>query len=123
METRLVIAAVTFTLLSTPAYSQFLETYSQWERLSDVKRGMYLAGVFDSMFDTMLARPNKTVSEIMYVHDLVECSTKPSVSVKRLSEKLQAYVRGHPALARGRVTPALEQYLRELCGLSNVEGK
>lgn len=103
---------LTLVLLSTTAYSGFVKTYSDWERLTDENRLFYLAGVIDTLLD---------YNQSLYSFVLEACLDKSNMNGKQLSDDLQAFVKRHPALAGGTVRDALDDYLQELCGLPDMK--
>jgi hypothetical protein len=103
---------VTLVLLSTPACSGFVKTYSEWERLTDGNRIFYLAGVIDTLLD---------YNQSLYSFILEACLDKHNMNGQQLSDNLRAYVKGHPALVKGTVRDALDEYLQGLCGLPDAK--
>src|SRR5215467_1849403 len=103
---------LTLVLLSTPACSGFVKTYSDWERLTEGNRIFYLAGIIDTLLD---------YNQSLYSFVLEACLDKSKMDGKQLSNNLQAYVKRHPVLARGTVRDALDEYLQELCGLPDTK--
>ena len=114
--------AVTLVLLSTPAYSIFVETYSVWERLTDISKGFYLAGVLDTMLEY---DPELTENGINHRFRLSQCveQQRSGITFQDLQKNLQVYVDGHPALLKATFRHALEAYLQELCGLPKPDKK
>jgi hypothetical protein len=105
---------VTLLLLSTPALSQgtrVFYTYSEWERMSDNQRSLYIAGAIDAllMYASNIDRPN------LAVH-LYNCLTKTNLNNLQLANNVQAYTRQHPAVQGDTVQMPLILYLRALCG-------
>jgi hypothetical protein len=104
---------LTLALLSSPAYSGFVKTYSDWERLTEGNRMFYLVGVIDTLLD---------YNQSLYSFVLEACLANSNMGGKQLSDNLQLYVKRHPVLARGTVRDALDEYLQELCRLPDNKG-
>jgi hypothetical protein len=100
-------------LLCSPAYSGFVKTYSEWERLAEGNRIFYLVGVIDTLLD---------YNQSLYSFVLEACLSDANMDGKKLSDNLQVHVKRHPVLARGTVRDALDGYLQELCRLPDAKG-
>jgi len=106
--------AVTLLLLSTPALSQgtrVFYTYSEWERMSDNQRSIYLAGAIDGlmMYASNIEGPKLT-------DHLFSCLMKANLNNLQLANNVQVYTRQHPEVQGGTVQMPLIHYLRALCG-------
>ena len=106
--------AVMLLLLSTPALSQgtrVFYTYSEWERMSDNQRSLYIAGAIDAllMYASNIEGPKLT-------DHLYNCLTKANLNNLQLANNVQAYTRQHPEAQGDTVQIPLIHYLRALCG-------
>ena len=106
--------AVTLLLFSTPALSQgtnVFYTYSEWERMSDNQRSIYIAGAIDAL---MMYASN--IEGPKLIAHLYSCLTKANLNNLQLANNVQAYTRQHPEVQGGTVQMPLIHYLRALCG-------
>jgi hypothetical protein len=101
-------------LLSSSALSQgttVFFSYSEWERMSDNQRSLYIAGAMDAL----LMYANNIDGPKLTVH-FYSCLTKANLNNLQLANNVQAYTRQHPELQAGTVQIPLVHYLRALCG-------
>jgi hypothetical protein len=103
---RLVLIA---TLLSNPASAQFY-SYNDFERQPPPVKYFYVAGEID-MFLAIQASGAKRF-------EVGECIRDSKISIKEITENMQAYARIHPELQNGSVATPLLGYLAELCPAS-----
>ena len=106
MKTLVLIA----TLLASPASAQFY-SYSDFDRQPPAVKYSYVAGAID-MFLAIQASGAKRF-------DVGECIRDAKVSIKEITENMQAYARTRPELQNGTVATPLLGYLAELCPASN----
>jgi hypothetical protein len=104
---RLVLIA---TLLSSPASAQFYG-YNDFDRQPSALKYFYVAGAID-MFLAIQASGAKRF-------DVGECLRDAKISIKDITENMQAYARTRPELQNGTVATPLLGYLAELCPASN----
>jgi hypothetical protein len=104
---RLVLVA---TLLSSPASAQFY-SYNDFDRQPPAVKYSYVAGEVD-MFLAIQASGAKRF-------DVGECIRDAKISIKEITEHMQAYVKTRPELQNGTVATPLLGYLAELCTASN----
>jgi hypothetical protein len=106
--------AVIVLLLLTPASSQgtnVFYTYSEWERMSDNQRSIYIAGAIDAL---MMYASN--IEGPKLADHLYNCLTKANLNNLQLAKSVQAYTRQHPEAQDDTVQMPLLHYLRALCG-------
>ncbi len=104
---RLVLIA---TLLSGPASAQFYG-YNDFDRQPPALKYFYVAGAID-MFLAIQASGARRF-------DVGECLRDAKISIKDITENMQAYARTRPELQNGTVATPLLGYLAELCPASN----
>src|SRR5215470_14952042 len=91
--------ALLITLLSSPASAQFY-SYDDFDRQPPAVKYFYVAGEVD-MFLAVQASGAKRL-------DVGECIRDAKISIKEITENMQAYARTHPELQNGSVaTPLL----------------
>jgi hypothetical protein len=100
---RLVLIA---TLLSSPASAQFY-SYDDFDRQPSALKYFYVTGEID-MFLAIQASGAKRF-------DVGECIRDAKISIKEITENMQAYAKTHPELQNGSVATPLLGYLAELC--------
>ena len=101
-------------LLSTSALSQGANvffSYSEWERMSDNQRSIYIAGAMDAL---MMYASNVDGSKL--TAHFYSCLTKASLNNLQLANNVRTYTKQHPELQAGTVQIPLVHYLRALCG-------
>jgi hypothetical protein len=98
------------TLLSSPASAQFY-SYEDFDRQPPAVKYVYVTGEID-MFLAIQASGAKRL-------DIGECIRDAKISIKEITENMQAYARTHPELQNGSVATPLLGYLAELCPTSN----
>jgi hypothetical protein len=98
------------TLLSSPASAQFY-SYDDFDRQPPAVKYVYVTGEID-MFLAIQASGAKRL-------DVGECIRDAKISIKEVTENMQAYARTHPELQNGSVATPLLGYLAELCPASN----
>jgi hypothetical protein len=101
-------------LLSSSALSQepnVFFSYSEWERMSDSQRSIYIAGAMDAlmMYAGNVDGPKLTAH-------FYSCLTKASLNNLQLANNVRAYTKQHAELQSGTVQIPLVHYLRALCG-------
>ena len=104
----------TLLLLSSSVLSQEANvffSYSEWERMSDNQRSIYIAGAMDSL---MMYTNNVNGSKL--TTHFYDCLTKGTLDNLQLSNNVLAYTKKHPELQTGTVQIPLVHYLRALCG-------
>jgi hypothetical protein len=97
-------------LLSSPASAEFY-TYNDFDRQPPALKYLYVAGAVD-MFLAIQASGAKRF-------DVGECIRDTKISIKELTENMQAYAKTRPELQNGTVETPLLGYLAELCSTSN----
>jgi hypothetical protein len=102
--------ALIVTLLSSPASAQFY-SYEDFDRQPPAVKYVYVTGEID-MFLAIQASGAKRL-------DVGECIRDAKISIKEITENMQAYARTHPQLQNGSVATPLLGYLAELCPASN----
>jgi hypothetical protein len=105
-HTRLVLIA---TLLSSPASAEFY-SYNDFDRQPPALKYLYVAGAVD-MFLAIQASGAKRF-------DVGECIRDAKISIKQITENMQAYAKTRPELQNGTVETPLLGYLAELCPAS-----
>jgi hypothetical protein len=106
---RLVLIA---TLLSSPASAQFY-SYEDFDRQPPAVKYFYVAGEVD-MFLAVQASGAKRL-------DVGECIRDAKISIKEITENMQAYVKTRPELQNGTVETPLLGYLAQLCPASGIK--
>jgi hypothetical protein len=104
---RLVVIA---TLISSPASAQFY-SYDDFDRQPPALKYFYVTGAID-MFLAIQASGAKRF-------DVGECIRDAKISIKEITENMQAYAQTRPELQNGTVATPLLGYLAELCPASN----
>ena len=102
--------AFLITLLSSPVSAQFY-SYDDFDRQPPAVKYFYVAGEVD-MFLAVQASGAKRL-------DVGECIRDAKISIKEITENMQAYARTHPELQNGSVATPLLGYLADLCPASN----
>jgi hypothetical protein len=102
--------ALLITLLSSPASAQFY-SYDDFDRQPPAVKYFYVAGEVD-MFLAVQASGAKRL-------DVGECIRDAKISIKEITENMQAYARTHPELQNGSVATPLLGYLADLCPASS----
>ena len=102
--------ALLITLLSSPASAQFY-SYDDFDRQPPAVKYFYVAGEVD-MFLAVQASGAKRL-------DVGECIRDAKISIKEITENMQAYAKTRPELQNGTVATPLLGYLAELCTASN----
>jgi hypothetical protein len=100
-------------LLSSSALSQGANvffSYSEWERMSDNQRSIYIAGAMDAL---MMYAGNDGPKLTAHFYS---CLTKASLNNLQLANNVRTYTKQHPELQVGTVQIPLVHYLRALCG-------
>jgi hypothetical protein len=97
------------TLLSSPASAQFY-SYEDFDRQPPAVKYVYVTGEID-MFLAIQASGAKRL-------DIGECIRDAKISIKEITENMQAHARTHPELQNGSVATPLLGYLAELCPAS-----
>jgi len=105
-HTRLALIA---TLLSSPASAEFY-SYNDFDRQPPALKYLYVAGAVD-MFLAIQASGAKRF-------DVGECIRDARISIKQITENMQAYAKTRPELQNGTVETPLLGYLAELCPAS-----
>ena len=105
----LVIAGLLSALMIGRAHAQVYYTYSEWDRLSDQARTMYIAGAYDSLVS--IASP-ETASTSRHYSKCVS----GRVPIEQLAKNVRTFVAARPDLQRKPVQVGLINYLIELCG-------
>ena len=101
-------------LVSTSlAYGQFF-TYSQWERLPQKERQVYLAGAFDTVVGVTEAEDPWGLKTSLHYR---KCIRHSHVTLRQLSQNVIAFAATKPELKDTWVVGALLPYLQSLCGL------
>ena len=108
---KLVIATTALMLLSSSASSQYYN-YSDWDRMSEAYRVVYLAGAFDALV-TYVTNEDGAKAASHYK----KCVMDDRMTAIQLSRNVHAYVKAHPKLKGEKVQGGLLEYLQELCGL------
>jgi hypothetical protein len=104
----------TLLLLSSSAISQEASvffSYSEWERMSDNQRSIYIAGAMDAL----MAYASNVDGPKLTAH-FYSCLTKASLNNLQLANNVRAYTKQHVELQTGTVQIPLVHYLRALCG-------
>ena len=101
-------------LLSSSALSQgenVFFSYTEWERMSDNQRSIYIAGAMDAL----MMYANNVDGPKLTAH-FYNCLTKASLNNLQLANNVRQYTKQHPELQAGTVQIPLVHYLRALCG-------
>jgi hypothetical protein len=98
------------TLLSSPASGQFY-SYDDFDRQPPALKYFYVAGAVD-LFLAIQASGAKRL-------DVGECIRDAKISIKEITENMQAYAKTRPELQNSTVATPLLGYLAELCPASN----
>ena len=96
------------------AYGQFF-TYSEWERLPEEERQVYLAGAFDTVVAVTEAEDPWGLKKSLHYR---QCIRDSHMTLKQLSQNMIAFKQTKPELKNTRVVQALLLYLQSLCGLA-----
>ena len=96
------------------AYGQFF-TYSQWERLPEEERQVYLAGAFDTVVGVTEAEDPWGLKNSLHYR---QCIRDSHMTLKQLSQNVIAFAQTKPELKDTWVVQALLLYLQSLCGLA-----
>jgi hypothetical protein len=102
--------ALLIALLSSPASAQFY-SYKEFDKQPPTLKYYYVTGEID-MFLAIQASGAKNF-------DVGECIRDAKISIKEITENMQAYARTHPKLQNGSVATPLLGYLAELGAASN----
>jgi hypothetical protein len=101
-------------LVSTPlAYGQFF-TYSEWKRLPEELRQVYLAGAFDTVVGIVEAEDPWGLNGSLHYQ---KCIRDSHMTLRQLSQNVIAFAATNPELQGMVVVQALLLYLQSLCGL------
>jgi hypothetical protein len=101
-------------LVSTSlAYGQFF-TYSEWERLPEEERQVYLAGAFDTVVGVEEAEDPWGLKNSLHYR---KCMRDSHMTLRQLSQNVIAFAAIKPELKDTWVARALLLYLQSLCGL------
>ena len=95
------------------AYGQFF-TYSEWERLPEEKRQVYLAGAFDGVVGVAEAEDPWGLKTSLHYRKRIRGS---HMTLRQLSQNVIAFAQTKPELKDTWVVQALLLYLQSLCGL------
>ena len=95
------------------AYGQFF-TYSEWERLPEEKRQVYLAGAFDSVVGVAEAEDPWGLKTSLHYR---KCIRDSHLTLRPLSQNVIAFAQTKPELKDTWVVQALLLYLQSVCGL------
>jgi hypothetical protein len=101
-------------LLSSSALSQEASvffSYSEWERMSDNQRSIYIAGAMDALMTYASNVDGPKLAAHFY-----DCLTKASLNNLQLANNVRTYAKQHMELRAGTVQIPLVHYLRALCG-------
>lgn len=106
---RLVLGCAILLVLTGIALAQFLNfvNYTQWDRLNEDDRAMYMAGAFDSL----TGFSSGGVAGPLHYSRCVRPMT-----LRQLSENVRVFAFARPSLQNGTVQAALGTYLIERCG-------
>jgi hypothetical protein len=107
------LLAVAWIFVSSTAHATFL-TYSDWDRLSEDDRTLYIAGAFDvlaSVSDT----GDKEGKRLMHYRN---CIAINDITSRQLARNVHAYASNRPTDQRFSVPSILIRYLSEFCGLA-----
>ena len=96
------------------AYGQFF-TYSEWERLPEEERQVYLAGAFDTVVGVTEAEDPWGLKTSLHYR---KCIRDSHMTLKELSQNVIAFAETKPELQGTWVVAALLLYLQSLCGLA-----
>jgi hypothetical protein len=88
--------------------------YSQWERLPEEAREMYLAGAFDTIVGIADVESPGSLKRSYHYQD---CLNKSDMNLQQLTQNVIAFARARPELQGTWTQIALGQYLNTLCGL------
>jgi hypothetical protein len=105
----LVIAGLLSALMIGRANAQVYYTYSEWDRLSDQARAMYIAGAYDSLVSIASA---ETAPIARHYSKCVS----GRVPVEQLAKSVRTFVAAHPDLQKKPVQVGLINYLIDHCG-------
>jgi hypothetical protein len=106
------LAGIILSVSTSLAYGQFF-TYSQWERLPEEERQVYLAGVFDTVVG--VEEPEDPWGLKNSVH-YRKCMRDSHMTLRQLSQNVIAFAATKPELKDTWVVRALLLYLQTLCG-------
>jgi len=102
-------------LVSTSlAYGQFF-TYSEWERLPEEERQVYLAGAFGTVVAVTEAEDPWGLKKSLHYR---QCIRDSHMTLKELSQNVITFAQAKPELRGTWVVAALLLYLQSLCGLA-----
>ena len=96
------------------AYGQFF-TYSEWERLPEEERQVYLAGAFDTMVGITEAEDPWGLKTSLHYR---KCIRDSRMTLRQLSQNVIAFAATKPELKDTWMVGALRLYLQSLCGLA-----
>jgi hypothetical protein len=94
-------------------YGQFF-TYSQWERLPEEERQVYLAGAFDTVVGVTEAEDPWGLKTSLHYR---KCIRDSHMTLRQLSKTVIAFAATKPELQGTWVAQALLLYLQSVCGL------
>ena len=95
------------------AYGQFF-TYSEWERLPEEERQVYLAGAFDTVVGVAEAEDPWGLKNSLHYR---KCIRDNNMTLRQLSQNVIAFAATKPELKDTWVVRALLLCLQRLCGL------
>jgi hypothetical protein len=102
--------ALIATLLSSPASAQFYG-YNDFDRQPPALKYFYIAGAIDMLLAIQASGAKR--------FDVGECIRDAKISIKEITENMQAYAKTRPELQNNTVATPLLGYLAELCPASN----
>ena len=97
-------------LLSSPASAEFY-SYNDFDRQPPALKYLYVAGAVDMFLAIQVSGAKR--------FDVGECIRDAKISIKQITENMQAYTKTHPELQNGTVETPLLAYLADLCPASN----
>ena len=106
---RQLIFAVSIFCASTADAAFF--TYSEWDRLSEDGRAMYIAGAYDSL--TGYASDDRGASTARHYQ---QCVARAKMSNAQLAANIRVFAASRPSMQSSTVQNALVNYLIEACG-------
>ena len=106
-------AGIILLVSASLAYGQFF-TYSEWERLPEELREVYLAGAFDTVVGVTEAEDPWGLKKSLHYR---QCIRDSHMTLKELSQNVITFAQAKPELRGTWVVAALLLYLQSLCGL------
>lgn len=108
-----IISCAALLVTGSPAAAGFVDTFSEWQRLSRSDKTSYIAGAFDSWIVL-----GTTAEDQVRAKHFSSCVSGAKMTLGQITTNLEVFAAARPDLHAVPPQAALIQYLIQVCGPS-----